>query len=342
MKVIATTGPSINEHEILKELILLGVDVFRFNFSHGSVSEFDKLYKYIKTIDRHVHIMIDLSGSKIRISDKLPYIYKVYNGEEVIFCGENNYRNIGYSLKKGEKKIIPLNIRDEELRKSSFTEMSMKDDTMKFKVIGKRKEGILVKVEKGGIVRCGKGCNIKEFSRDKTNLSNKDKESLDFAIDKRVEIICQSFVEREEDILQIKKYLNEKDEHYKPIIWGKIETPKGIEKIDEFIFNLDGVVIGRGDLVPESGIKKAPIYQEKLINRIKQLGSDKEIIIATHILNSMKRGKLPELAEIDCIYNFVKKGVGGFLLSGETSIGRAPIKTVTFLKELIDYYEKKD
>ncbi|WP_194189941.1 pyruvate kinase [Clostridium chrysemydis] len=341
MKLIVTTGPSTKENWVIKDLVSLGVDIFRFNTSHGNINELDNLYKWIKEVSSDVHIMIDLSGSKIRVSDKLPYIYKIYNGEEVIFCGEDIYKNKGYAARNSERKVIPLNVSNKELLENTFNEMSMKDDTMKFQVISSFKKGVIAKVQKGGIVRAGKGCNIKEFKREGKSFCEKDIEGLNFAIKNNIEIICQSFVESSYDIDLVLDYIKNNSSSYNPRIFGKVETPKGAKNIKDFIGKIDSVVIGRGDLVPESDIKYAPIYQDEIIKEVKKYDKDKDIYIGTHILNSMKKGSLPDFSEVDGIYNLIEKGVSGFLLSGETSIGKAPVNTVKYLKELVEFYERR-
>lgn len=335
MRIVATIGPSISEKLLLKELITCGVSTFRFNFSHGSVEEFDEKFKLLKELKEDIHIMVDLPGSKIRISDKLPYIYKIYNGEEIIFCGENVYKNEGYSIKKGKKRLIPLNIKDEILKGKNIERISMKDDTMRFDILHIDDKGLHVKVKQGGIVRAGKGCNIKGFSREDIEISPKDKIAINWAIKNKADIICQSFVESVADIQKLRDII--KKESHSPIIWAKVETPKGIENVQTISKEVDGILIGRGDLVAEGSIIDTPIYQHKVFEDLKNY--DGEIIIGTHILNSMKQGRKAELSEVESIYNLILKGVDGFLLSGETSIGKAPIKTVKFLEKLIKRYK---
>ena len=215
----------------------------------------------------------------------------------------------------------------------------MKDGTMQFEVIKKEDRGIRVRVKKGGIIRAGKGFNIKGYiRRDKKNISKKDKIGLDWAIKNNADIICESFVEDISDINIVKRYIEENSESkYKPTIFAKVETIKGVENINKIADEVSGIVIGRGDLVPESSIIEAPIYQGEIIKNLK--GYDGEIIAATHILNSMKRGWTAEFSEVDCIYNLICNGVKGFLLSGETSIGKAPIKTVKFLNDVVNIYK---
>ncbi|MGL5646775.1 MAG: pyruvate kinase [Clostridium sp.] len=338
MKIIATIGPSCMEKSVIKELIEKGVNIFRFNFSHGRFEEFETLRKIIKDIDGEVHIMGDLSGGKIRISEKLPYIYKVYNGEKIIICGEDKYKTPMY---KGKDKIIPLNLSSVVIKNKDIKNISMKDNTMQFKIIEYKDDEIRALVTRGGIIRGGKGCNILGIEREKGIIRERDKECIKWCVENKIDIICQSFVESVEDISIVKEYIEKIDENYKPFIWSKIETPLGIEKGKEIIEVSDGIVIGRGDLVPESNIVNAPIYQDRLLKDLEKLSGEKEIIVGTHILNSMKNGKRADFSEVDSIYNLIHKKVTGFLLSGETSIGKAPVKTVKFLKGLINAYTNK-
>lgn len=337
MLIIATVGPKTKEKHVLRDIIYGGANMLRFNFSHGNVEEFDKILSTVRGINKDINILLDLSGSKIRVSDKLPYILKVYNGEEILFMGEDNYKEEGYKSAFGSKKIIPLNLKSKDLYVNKLELISMKDGTMEFKIISVNKFGILAKVTRGGIVRSGKGCNIKGFSRDGLALSNKDKENINWGIRNSVDIICQSFVESKEDILKVKEYINESLGNYKmPRLWAKVETPKGVDNIEEIIDEVDGILIGRGDLIPESLIELVPIYEEKIL----KVASEKKkvVVFGTHILNSMKNGRRPELSEVESIYRYMGIGVGGFLLAGETSVGKAPIKTVEFLKKVVNRY----
>lgn len=338
MLIIATIGPSTKDKNVLKSLINGGVNVLRFNFSHGKIDEFNLALKEARKIKSDIHIFQDLSGRKIRVCETLPYIIKIYNNDEVIFCGEDKYLKNKLSIL--DKKIIPLNVKFEELMNNSVNEISMKDNTMQFKIISKTEEGILATVINGGIVRAGKGCNIKNYNRSKMELTRKDKEDLKWGVENSVNIICQSFVEEKEDILNIKTYIKSinKVEGYSPKIWAKIESKTGIENIDSIIDEVDGILIGRGDMIPEVSLIETPIIQDKIINIA--LDKGKDIILGTHLLDSMKEGRYPNLPEVESIYYHLQKGVNGFLLAGETSVGKAPIKTVEFLHSIINKYNK--
>ncbi|MBE6071096.1 MAG: pyruvate kinase [Clostridium butyricum] len=339
MYIIGTAGPNIKEKSLIKGIIDNGVNILRFNFAHGSEDEFLEFLKATRDIDQNVKIILDLSGTKIRISNKFEYIYKVYDGEEVYFCGEDKYNITKNNLKN--KKLIPLNIDNKLLNKKKYKEIAIKDNTMQFKIIGRSDKFIRAITIKGGIIRKGKGCNIKELDRSNLELSENDKKAILWGIENKVDIICQSFVEDKQDIEEVRSFLSENAiEKYKPIIWGKIETLKGVNNIKSIVKEVDGIIIGRGDLIPETSIEDTPIYEQMVIDEVLKEGK-KDIIIATHIFNSMKNGRRPSISEVESVYNFIKLGVTGFLLAGETSVGKTPLKTVKFLKSLIDKYINK-
>lgn len=335
MNIVATIGPKSTDKWVIKELIDNGVNIIRFNCSHFNEEEFLNVIEHTRNIKGNVKILMDLCGKKVRVSKRLHYIYKVYNNQEVYFCGEDYYENIDKE-KYTDKKLIPLNITSKEIIDSDITSISMKDNTMKFQIISINCGIIKAKVLKGGIIRGGKGCNLSELAKNNNLLTIEDKKNIEWSMKNDVDIICQSFVEDEKEIEIIREMLN-KNTDKKIELWAKVETPKGINNLENILKSTNTILIGRGDLVPESGNIKAIELQEKAIKIVKSL--DKDIIIGTHLLNSMKKGYSATVPEIEGIYNFIKKGIDGFLLAGETSIGKAPVETVKFLSELIEEYK---
>lgn len=338
MYIIGTVGPNVKDRTILKGIIDNGVNALRFNFIHGNEKEFLEFLNISKEINSDIKIILDLSGTKVRVSSDFEYIYKVYDDEEIYFCGEDKYDEVKNNISKMKIKIIPLNIKNEILYKKDYAQIGIKDNTMIFNVVDKTNGFIKAVTVRGGIIRKGKGCNIKDLERTIISLSEKDKNAIKWGIKNEVDIICQSFVEDKDDIIEIKSFLNDnKLNQIKPKIWAKIETLNGVNNIKSILSEVDGIVIGRGDLIPETSIEDTPIYEEKIINEVNK-DKNKDIIIATHLFNSMKSGKMPAISEVESIYNFIKAGATGFLLAGETSIGKAPIKTVEFLNKLILKY----
>ncbi|WP_300385054.1 pyruvate kinase [Clostridium sp.] len=334
MKIIATIGPKSMDKWIIKELIDNGVNIIRFNCSHFNEEEFLNVIEYTRNINSDVKILMDLCGKKVRVSKKLQYIYKIYNNQEVYFCGEDYYESIDKD-KYENKKVIPLNINSKAIINSNITSISMKDNTMTFEIVSIKYGVIRAKVLKGGIIRGGKGCNLSELVKNNDSLTVDDKRNIEWSIKNDIDIICQSFVEEKEEIEVIRDILY-KNNNKKIELWAKVETPKGINNLEDILKVTNTILIGRGDLVPESGSIKAIELQERSIQIVKS--SNKEILIGTHLLNSMKNGHSATVPEIEGIYNFIKKGIDGFLLAGETSIGKAPVETVKFLSELIKQY----
>ncbi|AWK52602.1 pyruvate kinase [Clostridium beijerinckii] len=339
MYIIGTVGPNVKDRTVLKGIIDNGVNALRFNFIHGSEKEFVEFLKIAKEINNDIEIILDLSGTKIRVSNNFEYIYKVYDDEEIYFCGEDKYDEIKNNINRIKIKIIPLNIKNKILNQKFYDQIGIKDNTMLFNVIDRRNGLIKAVTVRGGIVRKGKGCNIKGLERKLILLSEKDKNAIIWGINNNVDIICQSFVEEKEDIREIKSFLNDRiSNEYKPKIWAKIETLNGINNIKSILSEADGIIIGRGDLIPETSIEDTPIYEEQIINEVSK-DKEKDIIIGTHLFNSMKNGKMPSISEVESIYFFIKAGATGFLLAGETSVGKAPVKTVEFLNNLISKYK---
>lgn len=332
MLLIGTVGINTKDKSCLMSMIDEGLDTLRMNFSHSNIKEFDKIINEVSDMRNKIHIIVDLCGSKIRVSKKLRSTLKINENEKVIFCSEEAYEDI-YS-ETYEYKVIPLNISYRDFSADNIKKISMKDGTMRFSVLNKGKNIINTRVIKGGIVRRDKGCNLIGINRDNLELSNIDKRAIDWAMENNADIICQSYVESSRQIIDVRNYIKRCD--YKPKIYGKIESEKAIENLEEIINEADGIVIGRGDLVPETSMIETPVVQDKIIKKAKEM--NKPVIIGTHVLDSMKTSKHPELCEVEAIYNNILKGVDGFLLAGETSVGRYPKETVRLLNMLVKRY----
>lgn len=335
MYIIATVGPKTLDKWIIKELMENGVNILRFNCSHFNKDDFEKVMGIAKNINTNIKILVDLCGKKIRVSKELKYIYKIYNNQEIYFCGEDLYKKIDIS-KYQYKKIIPLNINTKEIEENNINSISMKDNTMRFKIISKDNGVIKAKVLRGGIIRSGKGCNLSNINSGREILSEEDKKYALWAIKNNVDIICQSFVESKKEIEALEDFIR-KESNKKIEIWAKVETPKGIDNLDEIFNKVDTIILGRGDLVPEAGILQAVKLQDLAIKKAKD--KNKKIILATRLLNSMKNGQCPNINEVEGIYYFLRSNIDGFLLAGETSIGKAPSETVAFLNKAIKYYK---
>ena len=322
MKIIATLGPKTTNKEVIKQLIDIGVDIFRLNFSHFYENQFNNMISIIRSIDKDMDIMADLQGKKVRVDESLKNVFKIYENEIVYFCGYDGYF-----------------IFDEN--NNNIEKISMKDGTMNFKVIDQNNGFLKVRVINDGIIRGGKGCNIPGIYFENKELTKKDKKSLKWAIENNIKIISQSFVENKRDIDHIRKYICEINGDLKSIkLLSKIETNLGVDNFKEIIRYSDGIIIARGDLIPECGLINSVDKEFDLLLKVKKYEKEKEVIIATHILDNMRKGIIPNINELETIYTFVNLGVTGFLLASETSIGNYPVKSVEMLKMLINLYKK--
>lgn len=339
MKIIATIGPNSSNRKVLSELINNGVDVFRLNFSHFYESEFIKILNDSRSIKKDINIMADLCGRKVRVAENLKSVFKVYINEIVYFCSSDVYSLIVNNNDKS--KIIPLNIKSEIIEKNDIKKISMKDGTMNFDIIDKDKIFLKAIAKDTGVVRAGKGCNIPGADLGENSLNHKDKENLKWAIDNNINIIGQSYVESSRDILCVREYIKKiKGNENDVKIFSKLETIIGLNNYREIINCSDGIVIARGDLVPECGIEISVEQEFELLKKLRSDNYNKEIIIATHVLDSMKSGLNSNISEIESIYTFINSGATGFLLAGETSIGKYPVQTAKLLNELIKRYKK--
>ena len=331
MDIIITAGPSINDKALLSSCIRNGANILRLNFSHKNIDFFDDVIKSARFYKRDIKIMQDLPGGKIRVSSIYQKPVKVFKNQKVLFTSEDNL-----SYKDKEIRVIPLNITKNEIIENSknIESISIKDGSIRFNIIDIVSDGILTESLDDGIIRKGKGCNIKWFIRKKSELSKRERDDIEWACKKKVDIICQSFVENREDVDKIKRHISGSGIK----VWAKVETLQGVNNIIEILDIADGIIIGRGDLIPETSLFMTPIFQDKIIEGAKL--KNKKIVIATHIIDSMIKGRMPTLTEVESIYNHINKGVDGFLLASETSIGKLPHRTVKLLNSIINMYKK--
>ncbi|MEW9093799.1 MAG: pyruvate kinase [Clostridiaceae bacterium] len=337
MKIICSIGPKVNNIDSIDKLIKSGTDILRFNFSHINYKDTEALINYTQNSYKNISILQDLAGNKIRVSRSFHHQYKVFAGDTVYFCSENSYKETRDII---EDRIfyVPLSFRkDLSLLKSTKT-IYMKDGTMEFEVLDNNKDIIKTVVKRGGMIRREKGVNAPGVDRSFMGLTAKDKRDIIWGLNRGVDIICLSYVCYAENMKEFRTFVNKNSNGKKVELWAKIESKEGIENFQEILSESDGVMIGRGDLISEINYEEIPIVQENIIKQIKN--SNKNIIIATYVLDSMKRNIRPTLSEMSDIYYFLKNGVYAIMLAGEVSVGSRPILTVSTMKKLIETYSK--
>ncbi|WP_238882266.1 pyruvate kinase [Clostridium sp. YIM B02551] len=333
MDIICTVAPNTLEKTTLNKLRNSGGNIIRLNFSHFSEDFFRKMVKKIREEEMDVNILGDIQGSKIRVWSEMQRPIRLLHKELIKICSYEKYKEL-ISL---EEKLIPLNLSIDNFKKITSREITFQDGAINLQIVNKNKEFLIGKVKRGGIVRAEKSCNIKGYIREEKSISTKDKRDIDFCIREELNIIALSYIESKEGLLNYKNYIfNKSKEMGKafPKIYAKIETFKGVENIKSISEECDGIIIARGDLVPEVGINNIPIIQRMIFKRCKS----RELIVATHLLDSLVKGKEISPAEVDDIYWFIKNGATGFLLAKETTITEDPSKAVNIVNKLIDKY----
>lgn len=340
MYLIATIGPRSCDDKTIDNIVRGGANTIRINLSHGKYEDIDKVIGYIRRNYHNVKILMDLQGHKIRVANNLKKEFFIESNSLVYFCSEDNYEKL-LNDNLPNVKVVPLNISIDQIKTFNSSKIFMKDGIMQFKVTENKGDFVKVISKNSGMVRAEKGCNLPGILREDLVVSDKDKKDIQFALNEKVDILCYSYCSNENDCNEFKKEvfaaLRRGDKI--PRLFAKIETKDAVKNIAVIADLLDGVVIARGDLVPESDLYNLPIIQETIVNNLGK--KNKDIIVATHVLSSMKKvGTRPTVCELNDIYNMIRKNVSGFMLTSETTIGENQYEVVKTLKCAVDYYSK--
>lgn len=325
-KIVCTLGPSSSDEATLKKMLLAGMNVARLNFSHGSheghKATIEKFRKVRDELGVSAAVLLDTKGPEIRTGNFL-------NGEEILKDGQNftlttedvegtseivsvTYKNLPEEVKPGNRVLIndgKIVIRVEE---TTDTEV----------------RGIVVH---GGKISNHKGINLPNVNLKMNYISPQDREDIIFGIENDVDYIAASFVRTANDVLEIRKILEEKNNNVIKII-AKIESTQGIENFEEILNVSDGIMVARGDMGVEVAYEMLPGIQKRFIRRCVQSG--KIVITATQMLESMTTSPLPTRAEITDVANAVFDGTTAVMLSGETAAGQYPVEAVETMAKI--------
>lgn len=337
-KIIATIGPATSTIIMLKKIIKAGVNVCRLNFSHLQHKEAKEIISRIKKINQelnvHTSILADLQGPKIRVG-LLPKPINLLKGESVFFSTirtSKKLTNIGskknalYISYSGFAKDVIVGDR-----------ILVDDGKIELKVISSNKKTIVeTKVVFGGVLSSNKGVNLPNTKISLPSLTKKDKIDLKFILSQKIEWLALSFVRSSEDVLSLKRILKRNKSTLSVI--SKIEKPEALDDIDNIISSSDAVMVARGDLGVEIPAFSVPAFQKMIVQ--KSIEKSKPVIIATQMLESMTLNSAATRAEVSDVANSVIDGADAVMLSGETSIGKFPVKTVSTMREIIRDIER--
>ena len=327
-------GPSTSKPEVLEEMVKAGVDICRINFSHGSYEDVKNTIKAIRSINKklntNVGMLADLQGPKLRIGEVENNGVELIPGNEIIIT---TIKTVG-----NNKKIY---ITYPEFPKDVAVgdNVLIDDGKILLKVISTNgKDEVISKIVYGGTLSSKKGVNLPNTKISLPCLTKKDLEDLDFALENDVEWIGLSFVRSVTDIVDLKETIKNKNKKARVI--AKIEKPEAIREIDNIIDMADGIMVARGDLGVELPMEQVPIIQKMLVNKC--LKASKPVIIATQMMESMITNFAPTRAEVNDVANAVMDGADAVMLSGETSVGKYPIKVIEAMQKIVATVENEE
>lgn len=331
-KIICTMGPATEDDNILRELMLAGMDVARINFSHGTHEAakitMDRIKRIREELDLPVAILLDTKGPEIRIKDFKDGSVTLKTGNRFTFrtgdCeGDETQVSITY-------KELPRDI------KPGAT-LLIDDGLIELEALTVNSDKIVCEIKNGGVVSNKKGVNVPNISLSMPYMSAKDKSDILFGIENDVDFIAASFARSAEDIMEVRSLL-EKNNGGKIQVIAKIENAEGVENIDEILRVSNGIMIARGDMGVEIPFTELPMIQKALIK--KTYLSGKVVITATQMLDSMIRNPRPTRAETTDVANAIYDGTSAIMLSGETAIGKYPIEALKTMASIAWRTEK--
>lgn len=332
-KIIATLGPASHSPEVIRQMILAGMDVARLNFSHGTYEEhawvIGNLRKISAELDKPVTILQDLQGPKIRVGALAAGQIELKKGSLMKLVPEGLYT--------GCTDEIPIDYPDAAEEAQPGMQVLMDDGLLELKVVTIDGNSVICEVIEEGILKQRKGVNFPNLNLKLPSLTEKDKNDLEFGIGHDVDWISLSFVRSAEDVKELKSMI-EMSGVFKPVI-AKIEKPQAIEHLEEIIEEAQGIMVARGDLGVEMSAERVPLLQKSIIERCNRAG--KPVITATQMLESMMKEARPTRAEASDVANAIIDGTDCIMLSGETATGRFPVRAVETMSRIATEVERQ-
>lgn len=330
-KIICTIGPASESEEKLKELILAGMNVARFNFSHGSHEEhkkkFDRVNKVSNELGIPVAVLLDTKGPEIRLKSIEGGKTELVAGQKFILTseevvGNNEKVSITYKNLKNDISVGSTILIDDGLIEMVVEEIEETD--------------IICTVVNGGPISNNKGVNVPGAVLSMPYISDVDRSDIMFGCDMGFDYLAASFVRSKEDVLEVRKIIEESGSHMKII--AKIESMQGIRNLEEILEVSDGIMVARGDLGVEIPMEEVPVVQKKMIKLAEAQG--KHVITATQMLESMIKNPRPTRAEATDIANAIYDGTTAIMLSGETAAGLYPVEAVKTMARIAERTEQ--
>ena len=331
-KIICTLGPSTDKEGVLRELIANGMNVARFNFSHGSHEEhlgrLEKLKALREELGKPVAALLDTKGPEIRLKD-----FK--NGVENLVAGQTftlTTRDV-----EGTNEICSITYKDLPMDVEPNGTIMLDDGLIKLQIQTVNDTDIVCTVLNNGKIKNKKGVNVPGVHLSMPYMSQRDKDDIIFGIQQGYDFIAASFVRTAQDVYDIRNLLNQYDSNIRII--AKIENREGVNNIDSILAAADAVMVARGDLGVEIDFTELPGIQKTIIDRSFSFG--KPIVTATQMLDSMIVNPRPTRAEISDVANAIYDGTSAIMLSGETAAGAYPVEALKTMSAIAERTEQE-
>jgi pyruvate kinase len=330
-KIVATIGPASAEKEILKKMIVSGLDVCRINLSHGNYAQHKEVIKNIKQLNAelgtNVPILGDLQGPKIRLGEV----------KENTFLEEGKKINIIAEDIVGDDKTISVSLKSicQDVHKGD--RILLDDGKIVLESLGVEDNQLKALVIQGGVLSSRKGMNLPDSKLSVPSLTEKDIADISFLVEMQTEWIALSFVRSASDIIELRHIISNLRAEHKPYIIAKIEKPEALEDFDNILKEADGIMVARGDLGLEIPLERLPLTQKMIIKETN--AQSKPVIIATQMMENMIYNIYPSRAEVNDVANSVMDGADALMLSAETSVGKYPIEVIQTMQKIISQVE---
>ena len=330
-KIICTLGPAVDDPDILEKLMLGGMDVARFNFSHGTHEEHKNRVENFKKVREKVRLpiplLLDTKGPEIRTGK--------FETEEVTLIEDDNFILLNEDIIGTSKKCtVTYKELYKDVKKGS--RILINDGLVELEVNEIKNKDIYCTVLNGGTIGNNKGINVPGAHIHLPSLTEQDIEDIKFGIENEFDFIAASFVRKATDVIEIKKIL-EKNGGLGINVIAKIENREGIQNFDEILKVADGIMVARGDMGVEIPVEEVPIVQKMLIEKCYRNG--KPVITATQMLDSMIRNPRPTRAEASDVANAIYDGTSVIMLSGETAAGKYPLESLEMMSKIAEKAE---
>lgn len=330
-KIICTIGPASESEEKLRELMIAGMNVARFNFSHGSHEEhkkkFDRVIKISNELGIPVATLLDTKGPEIRLKD-------IEGGKTELVAGQKFILTTEDILGNNEKVSITYKNLKNDI--SAGTTILIDDGLIEMVVDSIEETDIICTVVNGGPISNHKGVNVPGAVLSMPYISEVDRSDIMFGCDMGFDFIAASFVRCKEDILEVRKILDEHNSHMKII--AKIENMQGIENLEDILTVSDGIMVARGDMGVEIPMEEVPVVQKRMIKMAETQG--KHVVTATQMLDSMIKNPRPTRAEVADVANAIYDGTTAIMLSGESAAGLYPVEAVKTMSQIAERAEQ--